>query len=1079
MATYTITTPVNIDTLATKVGSDTYNINGGYLTVDQDTRYGKNQNTSAAMGNLTLSATLGGTVEFNSTLVRIIPYNTGTGVVPAYDTTITRGSASGKLIGVYATLASAPTAVAASMPASGFIKIRQWNSVAYSTGALTGISATATAADRAGWLEIVGVDALTMTCNRLGTFKVRGDWFDLGTTDGTRATTYQIPSNGALVYLPGVWVETAVASNLYEFYPCAGSTTALLANIATDEVRGRWCWISTAGLLRFGHDGTNSTGGFIPGSGRKIRIPSIFFMCCTAAGPTVNVLPNATLATRMEFATTGGGVLDIQNACFNWYLNLNQPYSVALTNVATFSNLTLTECATAIAWSHVGVGQEAQTTNFGLLMSLNFAGGTMSNCTFTRALMASSGNYTTSQTDIFGFVCTNERMHMIGGARGNATTGSKNLVRGSSCSWTNTTLTGGGRIFLTTCTDVTYTNTVYADHQATTTNTTIPMYIFDMGVNCLRVVMDGLTFGGLTLVQPYSGILNIVAAGCTKIKLRNIGTYASPLSLGATRQDLVAWTRTTTTATVTKVAHGLKVNDIVYVPVSSDIAAIVVGAKTVATVVSADVFTFACLSAGGASGTISYYPTMSANVFVLAAGAAANDVAIQRVYTPHTRTNLYTADNSSKSIRLESVFSEYVNAFLAPQLNGRHRGVTGTPLLTAQTSVYGTTWLDGYVADVSQNTNAQSWTRSSTTVTVTANDHRLRTGLFIVVTTSSSTTPLPLGQYTVTVLTSNTFTIVGVNSGATSGTLSFDPLVGRVAIQMNEASPDVVAYTIDAGVAAFTSTGSLFMPNVGDQVTFNPPVTYSTREAIRGHARFPIAEALMAGGTINNYDITYSLDKNDGSGYGTFHNLHYTRAGAGGSSASTTVTMTSTTGVEPGDYVRGTGIAPNAKVVTVDSGTNVTVDIANTATVSGTLRFFHLPSETGIDASIGFFIKVRVKTTTANAAAIKSLLFYTFADATARAAQYQMDSVAITVAPIAAGSEVRAYLAGTNTEVDGTETSTGSSHTLLVPPNTSLDIRVHNYSPVAYQPADFYAQTFANDQNFNPVQRLDLNFYNP
>lgn len=45
MATFTITTPVNIDTLTSKTGGDIYNINGGALTIDQDSRYGLNQNT--------------------------------------------------------------------------------------------------------------------------------------------------------------------------------------------------------------------------------------------------------------------------------------------------------------------------------------------------------------------------------------------------------------------------------------------------------------------------------------------------------------------------------------------------------------------------------------------------------------------------------------------------------------------------------------------------------------------------------------------------------------------------------------------------------------------------------------------------------------------------------------------------------------------------------------------------------------------------------------------------------------------------------------------------------------------------
>jgi hypothetical protein len=111
---------------------DNYLINGGYLTVDSHSRYGTNQNVNAALGNITMSASLGGTIEFNSTLVRAIAYNTGTGNVPALDTAISKGGASGKLLGVYSALNVAPTTAGSAMPASGYILIRQWNSVAYS-----------------------------------------------------------------------------------------------------------------------------------------------------------------------------------------------------------------------------------------------------------------------------------------------------------------------------------------------------------------------------------------------------------------------------------------------------------------------------------------------------------------------------------------------------------------------------------------------------------------------------------------------------------------------------------------------------------------------------------------------------------------------------------------------------------------------------------------------------------------------------------------------------------------------------------------------------------------------------------
>lgn len=116
MATFTVTTAQNIDALTGKTGGDIYNINGGTLTIDQDSRFGQNNSNASAtlatsMGNITLSATLGGILDVDARFVRIIPYNSGTGNVPTLGTTITQGGASGKLISVMATLTSLPTAV--------------------------------------------------------------------------------------------------------------------------------------------------------------------------------------------------------------------------------------------------------------------------------------------------------------------------------------------------------------------------------------------------------------------------------------------------------------------------------------------------------------------------------------------------------------------------------------------------------------------------------------------------------------------------------------------------------------------------------------------------------------------------------------------------------------------------------------------------------------------------------------------------------------------------------------------------------------------------------------------------------
>ncbi len=1093
MATYTITTPVNIDSLASKVGSDTYNINGGYLTVDQHTRYGTNQNTSASMGNITISATLGGTIEFNSTKVRTIAYDTGTGNVPALGTTISISGASGILLGVYSALNVAPTTAGSAMPASGYILIRQWNDVAYTTGALTGIGANATAADRAGWLEIVGVNALLCTVNRLGSFVVNGDWYDFQgvTTSGTRSTTYQIPSNGSNVYLPGVWVETDTGSGEYEFYANAGSQLAHVDSIATDAIRGKVCWMTTAGLLRFGDDGTNDTGGYCPPSGRKIRIPNIFFMCCTAGAPTVNVLPDVSPATRMEFSTTGGGVVDIDKASMNWYSSFAQAYALSIQNTSIMSILTISECATSVTLNNVGVGQEALVSQTALNISACFAGGTVSNCKFYRSgVSMGTGNYATTLSDLDNFTFTNN-VFLTLGRRGHATTGVGSLTRIKDSVFTGTTI-GGGRWLLTTCTNVSLDNSSYYDNPAWVSNYTsgptlasiawtrvtttatitssnhgfkvgetlnvsvtsdsgaivtgsktivaVPdvntftfaclnggaasgtisynrtysqfaQSTFSLSTACTNITMDGLDFAGLSLVQPVTGILDVGTAGCSDIKLRNLGTATSPLDAGGPFVEDASWSRSSTVMTITSVGHGLQIGVPIALHIMSDTSVNAVTTttatlETVTSVPTADTFTITVSNAGATSGTCSYYPSICGSIAVFASSAIAKNVKIQRCYMPHLRVGLGTADNSSKNITFESVWGSEWGVFLTPHLNLIARGLQSTPALTAQTSCYGTHFIDYYTTGTPINISGVSWTRSTTTATITSTSHGLRTGDLIVVTVTSDAATIVLGQKTITALTTSTFSFTCLNAGSASGTLTFTVLNSRIAVLMNEATAETTSQTVLDNGAAFTSAGGLYMPVIGQQATFIFPTN------VVGHGSFPIAEAVMAGGTISNYDIKYSLD--DGVNY---HNLYYSRSlGSQPSGEQTYVVLSSAVGVEVGDYIFGTNIPTGAIVTNIHLPSNVvTFDLSSTATVSGLIRFNRLPDESVADPLIGFPLRIRITTSTTNATAITSLYLFTNSTAADREAVYPLDTVpvSITVKSATDSSEIedaRVYL---------------------------------------------------------------------
>jgi hypothetical protein len=528
MATFTITVAQNITALTGKTGGDVYNVNGGVLTIDTDSRYGLNQSTSSSLGAITISATLGGTVRADARKVRLIAYTGGTGNVPAADTVISQGGASGRLIGVWSALNAAPTAAGAAMPTTGFIKIRQWNDTEYAAGALTGIGATSSGASVVGWLELVGDEAATVTVPRLGLFEMLGEWYAIGDTSGVANQTFQLPTSGLTQYFAGVFIEKSVGSNDYEFYANAGSQTGVAA-----DSRAKVCWISTAGLLRIGHNGT-ANAGFTPVAGLKIRMPNILTNNCTTAARTANALPNATLATRYDFTTTGGGVMVMDKVNLAWYPSFAQAFSVGLSNVGILEQLNISECASPLTLTKVGVGQTAAQAQVALSLTQNFAGGTLTDCHWTRATLAASGAYTSGVTDCAGFTFINDTCTALT-AKGNATSGNWLLTRASNILFTAPKLVNG-RMVLVTCSNVAINNTTYIDRITGTTTTTSAeqSYCFELQSNCLNTTISGLSFGGLTNVQPYLGVLNIAAAGVTNTKLRNIGTRASPLNLGST-----------------------------------------------------------------------------------------------------------------------------------------------------------------------------------------------------------------------------------------------------------------------------------------------------------------------------------------------------------------------------------------------------------------------------------------------------------------------------------------------------------------------------------------------------------------
>ena len=526
MTAFVLSADTNIDALASKAGGDTYNTNGWLLTIDQDSRVGANQTTGATLGSITVNATKGGGLLIDGTGIWMIPYTGGSGNVPAWNTAITNGSGTGKLIAVHASLTSNSTATGSAMPATGFIRVKQ-KSGAYTAGALTGITATASDAGRVGWLEVVGDEAATINANRLGTVDITGEWYALGTTSGAANQTLQVPNNGVQRYVAGVFIEKTAGLEDYEFYPNAGTAMT----VGNEAARGKVVWINNAGLVRIGHNGTANMG-YVPASGLAVVVPNIFLENALTASRSVNTIPNATVATRYDFTSTGGGVINISKANMAWYGSFTQPYSVTLTDCCFIDAILIAKVASPLTWSRVGVGSKPTTelATPALTMTACTEGGTMTDCVWSRASLATSNQYITSLADSsdFSFV---DNVFRANTNRANATVYAVLASRMTDCEWVSPILVGAG-INLGGCIDPVVTDTAYIDGASGTTSTALGTYVWTLSTAGVGAVISGLSLP-VTNNHPYLALLFITAAGVRNTKLRNIGTRSTPLSLGS------------------------------------------------------------------------------------------------------------------------------------------------------------------------------------------------------------------------------------------------------------------------------------------------------------------------------------------------------------------------------------------------------------------------------------------------------------------------------------------------------------------------------------------------------------------
>lgn len=523
MANITVSSSSNFDASGRLAlgHNETITINSGaVLTIDSDNRWSQN---AACPLNVTIDSSSGGEFFLEGRNVWWVPFDASTGTVPAlgsYGTqNVTRGGFSvGEFLGVFTGLGVAPSASGGAMPSSGFIKLRSKSADLADNDVLTIGTCTVTlsGAGQRGWLNVVGVEGGTITIPRLGKWKARGDWFDLGVTSGSRD---QVLQYFVADYCPALWIETSPGSGEYEIWLSAGDGWSA-TYISMDE-RGKFFGCTVAGVITIAATGY----GKLPTAGCKIRVPNIHISSTSSASSYRSNTFHATATSRWEPATTASGTIDLEKVGMGGvYLNTVSPYAVRLHQVSFLRQSALSNNATPIDFEEVACGWAGAIGTSGIYpfdwRNASTSGGTMTNCV---AVSQSSGTllYVTGWKDLS---VVGGRFTML-----NRTLTNPALFF-TSC--TDCSVDGadviGSQITLANCTRHLLKDVRTSDTQVGGTTTAISLYGAVLS-GCVDSEINGMSLlpGGGT--PPRNRYIRVDASvGC---KVRNVGTPAVPVDL--------------------------------------------------------------------------------------------------------------------------------------------------------------------------------------------------------------------------------------------------------------------------------------------------------------------------------------------------------------------------------------------------------------------------------------------------------------------------------------------------------------------------------------------------------------------
>lgn len=554
MANQTITTAVNYDdaAIAGLLNGETITNNGGSLTVNSDVRWNQQ---AAVMGNITCSSVLGGSVLIDGTTVWELTFTASTGNVPTQGALGTNGvtggtsGATGELLRVWQTGFLTPiTTGGGAMPATGWIKLRSKTGTFIAGEIVTlpgGATITIADAGKRSWLHIVGGENLQITSARVsGTCSMTGDWYQLGTTNGTDDQTFQFP---VADYCPAIQVETAVGNGTYEWWLYADNRWGTATQYVATDVRGKYFGMDPAtGVITIARRATNPCG-FKPVSGLRVRIPNLICSSSSSANWNANTF-SATVGLRykgVNVSNVSGSAL-YDKICNNWDIITSSGRDLTITSCASMALRSIGSMLGQVTITDVGIGCLPVVTFTAAATMLVVSACNNLIMTDVRVVKRENDFSNDVPVSLSTTFCTVTRLQaeMFGttGSVIRATGTSTSVLSASRCYdsvFNDTTVIGAGISANTFVGTATFNGISFADNLVGSTQTTGTTVAACTITTSTGMVVNGpfAWFGNLSNVQPFAQIF-IITSACRNIIIQNIGSSATPLNCNNNAQSL-------------------------------------------------------------------------------------------------------------------------------------------------------------------------------------------------------------------------------------------------------------------------------------------------------------------------------------------------------------------------------------------------------------------------------------------------------------------------------------------------------------------------------------------------------------